>query len=219
MSNSIQTSTPQQQQQQPTTTATTGIPTPSFFRISRAPESTRILTTPTPQIDRENEPQQTINLIMTLFQETKVHHPARLIYALAGRLFHPSSPIPFGGTRSSPGYLAFKGETPESLLRFIVSEAYRVSWMILNRVVLDFVVLHINHVLELHYRGVKDELDEWMMKGMKRAGHIEWFGAHYIPRQLRHVRESSVRVIPYSVEFRVRRAAGASKRASNPSRG
>ncbi|KAI9346195.1 hypothetical protein BDR26DRAFT_1005356 [Obelidium mucronatum] len=202
-------------QQQPTTT--NGIPNPFFFHISRAPESARILTTPTPRIDKENEPLQTITLIMTLFQQTKVHHPARLIYALAGRLFHPSSPIPFGGTRSSPGYLAFKGETAESLLRFIISETYRVSWMILNCVVFDFLVSHVNYIMDLQYRGVKDELDEWMMKGMKRAGHIEWFGAHYIPRQLRHVRESSSsRAIPYSVEFRVHRPPAAFKRQTNP---
>ncbi|KAI9348235.1 hypothetical protein BDR26DRAFT_854288 [Obelidium mucronatum] len=133
------------------------------------------------------------------------------------RISRAPDPIPFGGTRSSPGYLAFTGHTPESLLEFIISETYKVSWRILNRVVFDFVVSHINWIVDLHYRGVKDELDEWMMKGLKRAGHIEWFGAHYIPRQLRHVWESRGKSIPYSVEFRVRRSTIASIRTTSPS--
>ncbi|KAI9346193.1 hypothetical protein BDR26DRAFT_856013 [Obelidium mucronatum] len=179
--------------------------TPAYYEISIIPNLNRATVIPAESQephDQQALPQKTIQAVLALFQATKAH-PDRLVYALAGKLFHPTSPIPFGGTRSAPGYILYKGTTTDSLITFIITETYRMTWIIMNRIVLDFVSGQINAVLEMQCWGSKDELDELMMKGMKRAGHVEWFGAHYIPPRLRHVGETNH--IPYSIEFCVGR--------------
>ncbi|KAI9346194.1 hypothetical protein BDR26DRAFT_916626 [Obelidium mucronatum] len=197
----------------PANTTVANQPKPTFYEICVAQNTRKTFVQEIPHADDAFmfQPAQTVHSkrgldrVLALFRSTKAP-PNRLIYALAGRIFHPSSPIPFGGARSAPGYLAFTGSNAESLAAFIISETYRITLVIRNRIVMDFVSLHINAVLELQVRGCKDELDEWMLKGLKRAGHIEWFGAHYIPHRLRHIGESDGGgVVPYSVEFCVHR--------------
>ncbi|ORY53281.1 hypothetical protein BCR33DRAFT_733019 [Rhizoclosmatium globosum] len=44
----------------------------------------------------------------------------RLTLAVAGLLFKPTSPPPYGGTKKAPGFLKFKGSSASDLLRFMV---------------------------------------------------------------------------------------------------
>ncbi|KAI9328370.1 hypothetical protein BDR26DRAFT_874168 [Obelidium mucronatum] len=136
--------------------------------------------------------------ILTCFQNTRCH-PHRFIYCLAGRLFFSAAPLPFGGARKNPGYTAFEGSNPDQLLSFIISSAYRVYWNARGRAGLDIIIETVNLILDWHRRGLRDELDELLLKGMKKSGHIEWFGAAYIPEQLRHAYEADVMV--QCVEF------------------
>ncbi|KAJ3058633.1 hypothetical protein HDU98_005271, partial [Podochytrium sp. JEL0797] len=124
--------------------------------------------------------------ILNLFSRAKVH-PDRLIYALAGILFRPESNFPFGGSKTQPGYAKFNGRNAEQLLDFIVTSAYKGFWMMKQEKILVSVVASVNRVLELHFSGEKDMVDELMMRGVKKAGHIDWFGAAFIPEHLKHV--------------------------------
>ncbi|KAJ3075726.1 hypothetical protein HDU98_007118 [Podochytrium sp. JEL0797] len=148
-------------------------------------------------------PAQTTAAIAHLFASTQVHRD-RLVYALAGKVFTPQSPRPFGGARSKPGYTAFNGLTPQALLQYIVTETYRVYTQTMAKGLLAFLARSVADVMEMQWAGMKDEIDECLLKGMKRAGHCAWFGAVYIPRRLRHC--GAVRVATSSVvQFGVRR--------------
>ncbi|KAI9346203.1 hypothetical protein BDR26DRAFT_932059 [Obelidium mucronatum] len=124
----------------------------------------------------------------TLFTSTRVHSD-RLIYALAGSLFDSRSPQPFGGTKMNPGFLKYQGTTAAEVLQFIITESYTAYWNEMNVKGIKFVVTSVNRTMDLHYRGMKDEIDELMLKGMKKAGAIEWFGAMLIPKHLCHAYE------------------------------
>ncbi|KAJ3121747.1 hypothetical protein HK100_012244, partial [Physocladia obscura] len=111
-----------------------------------------------------------------------VHHD-RLVYCIAGMLFAHTSPDPFGGTKSKPGYANFDGESVASLLRFIVSAAYFSYWGLKGREGLESVVYCVNRVVMLHSITTsvlevdnKYVTDELLLNGMKRSGHIEWYG-------------------------------------------
>ncbi|ORY24645.1 hypothetical protein BCR33DRAFT_747760 [Rhizoclosmatium globosum] len=57
--------------------------------------------------------------------------------------------------------------------------------------------------------GRKDELDELMLKGVKKAGHCDWFGVVRVPAYLKHVGEEGVEVefvgfVPPSVALGMR---------------
>ncbi|ORY33624.1 hypothetical protein BCR33DRAFT_520323 [Rhizoclosmatium globosum] len=106
----------------------------------------------------------TITLLTTLFSSTRVHKD-RFIYALAGCLFTPTSPTPFGGSKTKPGYISFHGQTPAHLLHYILKNAYKVHYTIRQSKSLKLVVSSVNRVLDLHMAGRKDELDELMLKG------------------------------------------------------
>ncbi|KAI9328376.1 hypothetical protein BDR26DRAFT_873518 [Obelidium mucronatum] len=131
--------------------------------------------------------------ILTCFQSARCH-PHRFIYCLAGRLFFSAAPLPFGGTRKNPGYAEFEGTTPDELLSFIISSAYKLYWNARGRAGLDIIVEVVNLILDWHRQGLKDELDELLLKGMKKSGHIEWFGAAAVPRHLANVFETNVEV-------------------------
>ncbi|KAI8608637.1 hypothetical protein BC830DRAFT_1154457 [Chytriomyces sp. MP71] len=148
--------------------------------------------------------QYSISTIMSILANTQAH-PDRLIYALAGTVFKPESPIPFGGPRLSPGYAQFKGESCQSLLHFIVAGAYDCYHRYRDRKVMDLVCISIGRVLAMHYQGMKDALDERVLKGMKKSGHIEWFGAANIPDDLQHVKEIRGRDSTAAVEFSARK--------------
>ncbi|KAI8828706.1 hypothetical protein BJ741DRAFT_625336 [Chytriomyces cf. hyalinus JEL632] len=111
----------------------------------------------------------------------------RCIYILAGFMFWPHSALPFGGPKGNPGFAQFNGDTPQDLLRFIVTGAVKKYRHMRGRDALDLVVGCANKVLELEQLGAKDVLDEYMLKGMKKAGHVPFFGASYIPPRLQHV--------------------------------
>ncbi|KAJ3079854.1 hypothetical protein HK100_010298, partial [Physocladia obscura] len=112
----------------------------------------------------------------------RVHHD-RLVYCIAGMLFAHTSPGPFGGTKSNPGYVNFDGKSVASLLRFIVSAAYLSYWGLKGREGLESVVHCVNRVVMLHSITTavlevdnKYLTDELLLNGMKRSGHIEWYG-------------------------------------------
>ncbi|KAI9346172.1 hypothetical protein BDR26DRAFT_122777 [Obelidium mucronatum] len=128
--------------------------------------------------------------LYSLFATTKLTNPGRLIYALAGACFHAKAPLPFGGRKATPGFAAFQGRTVQEVLVFIIEGMYTTHWKLGTKVVVKFVCDAVNRVVGLQKSGgCKDTLDELMMRGMKRSGHIDWFGAHYIPKWLRHVEE------------------------------
>ncbi|KAJ3071319.1 hypothetical protein HDU99_002456 [Rhizoclosmatium hyalinum] len=147
-----------------------------------------VLTTSPPNTLNQTLVTSTLNLLSTLFSRTRVHKD-RFIYALAGFLFDSSSPTPFGGPKTKPGYTFFTGDSPALLLEFIVKEIYRVQWSIKQTKALKLVVECVNRVLELHFEGEKDVVDELVLKGMKKAGHCEWFGVVRIPEYLGFVGE------------------------------
>ncbi|KAI9342839.1 hypothetical protein BDR26DRAFT_858853 [Obelidium mucronatum] len=138
--------------------------------------------------------------VMVSFGQTKVH-PDRIIYAIAGTLFYPWSPLPFGGPKTCPGYTSFDGSDAMELLKYILTESFQVHWQCKGRESLDFVVGCINEVLTLHYQGDKEELDERMLKGMKKAGHIQWQGQNIIPAYLSHIDEGTGTSTNSTVEF------------------
>ncbi|ORY28440.1 hypothetical protein BCR33DRAFT_725146 [Rhizoclosmatium globosum] len=78
----------------------------------------------------------------------------------------------------NPGYSRFTGSDPDALLHFIVNEAYTTYCSVNN-------ILPVKLVL--------------MLKGIKKSGHSEWFGAHYIPDHLQHRDEP--RAGNHGVEF------------------
>ncbi|KAJ3062931.1 hypothetical protein HDU98_001247 [Podochytrium sp. JEL0797] len=136
---------------------------------------------------------ETITSISTLFGCTRAH-PERLIYGLAGTVFTPNAPPPWGGPRMRPGYVNYSGHSANDLLEYIVTGAYNMYWFSKDKRVLEFVSTSVNKVLAMQYRGRKDPLDERLLQGLKKAGHIDWQGATTIPDYLAHVNENSVRL-------------------------
>ncbi|KAJ3230309.1 hypothetical protein HDU81_004610 [Chytriomyces hyalinus] len=135
--------------------------------------------------------QITRNTIVELYEIlSKTHaHPHRLIYALTGSIFTHKSPLPFGGSKTSPGYLKFVGPDAKTLLEFIIYQAYQFCDTFRDDRSLKQISTAINRVLAMQYRGMKDMLDELMLRGMKKAGHCNWFGAVYVPSHLSHTSE------------------------------
>ncbi|KAI8832410.1 hypothetical protein BJ741DRAFT_614466 [Chytriomyces cf. hyalinus JEL632] len=126
--------------------------------------------------------------IRSLFSNSKVS-PSRLIYITAGLAFSPASPKPFGGPKTQPGYIEYIGTTVTSLLHYLVEASFKRYWACRGRDALDFLVSCVNRARKLHFDGNADILNELMLKGMKKAGHIEWNKPARIPEALRHRRE------------------------------
>ncbi|KAJ3010719.1 UNVERIFIED_CONTAM: hypothetical protein HDU68_002008, partial [Siphonaria sp. JEL0065] len=105
------------------------------------------------------EIQESYSTLLVLFNNTRVH-PYRLVYALAGRLFDTQTPIFGGPTKAQPSYAKFDGENADDLLKYIVSETIQA----LNKSVIEFVAKCINHILDLHFGGDKETMDELMLK-------------------------------------------------------
>ncbi|ORY40826.1 hypothetical protein BCR33DRAFT_359345 [Rhizoclosmatium globosum] len=161
-------------------------------RLYLTPSTTtpnRIALTPCPpSIPKVTAIQESVESLLTVFSSTRVHRD-RLIYALAGCLFCPQSPPPFGGSKTKPGYISFDGESAYELLHYIVAESLGIQWKLKQTKAVKLVGASVNRVLGLHYAGIKDEVDELMLKGMKKAGHSEWFGVVRVPEHLVHVSE------------------------------
>ncbi|KAJ3117879.1 hypothetical protein HDU96_005012 [Phlyctochytrium bullatum] len=103
--------------------------------------------------------------------------PHRLIYAMAGRIFIVQAPKPIGG-KPSPGFKKFDGETPDDVLSWILDKAVepplsgRGRKKVPPATILRFVVEHLNLVLEMKRNGEKDAMDDTVLKGMFRSGHL-----------------------------------------------
>ncbi|KAJ3013492.1 UNVERIFIED_CONTAM: hypothetical protein HDU68_000650, partial [Siphonaria sp. JEL0065] len=159
----------------------------------------RIGLLPSPaDLSQQHLIQHSLSTLYTLFKSTRVH-PDRFIYALAGTLFDWRSPQPFGGSKMKPGFLNYTGTNTTDLLHFIITEAYMAYWNNMNVKGIKFVVVSINQILDLHHHGVKDTTDELLLKGMKKAGHIEWFGPANVPYFMRHIEEDGV--LPSGISF------------------
>ncbi|KAI9327379.1 hypothetical protein BDR26DRAFT_875531, partial [Obelidium mucronatum] len=138
---------------------------------------------------------QSKTAIEALFSMYTVSNPNRLFYAMAGYVFHRNTESPpFGGAiKSNPGYLQFQGTNAIELLEFLVSEAFQAYWGLKGREAVDLVAEAANRVYEMQVQREKDGLDELMMQGMRKAGHIDWVGHYVIPIELRHVNEKKIK--------------------------
>ncbi|KAJ3142573.1 hypothetical protein HK100_000949 [Physocladia obscura] len=123
-----------------------------------------------------------VNEVISCFAVINTHLD-RLIYCLAGILFKPTSPEPFGGPKSFPGYWLYEGTTTSALIEFIVNSAYRTYWGWKGRFGLDAVVSAVNRVLELHNETgrFKSLADEYVLRGMDRSNHAEYRKVSSIP--------------------------------------
>ncbi|KAI8830394.1 hypothetical protein BJ741DRAFT_581430 [Chytriomyces cf. hyalinus JEL632] len=126
--------------------------------------------------------------IRSLFSHCKVSR-SRLIYITAGLMFTPASPMPFGGPKTRPGYTEYIGTTVVSLLLYLVESSFKRYWTCRGREALDFLVGCANKARNLHFAGDADVLNELMLKGIKKAGHIAWNKPVRIPEALRHRQE------------------------------
>ncbi|KAJ3072047.1 hypothetical protein HDU99_002284, partial [Rhizoclosmatium hyalinum] len=143
---------------------------------------------------------ETIASIYYLFNQAQCHNE-RLIYALCGHVFSPSAPPPHGGPRLKPGYINYGGQTPKDLLEYMVASSYEMYWYCKDKKVLEFIVISVNKVLAMQFRGQKDVIDERLLQGLKRAGHIDWHGAAIIPEYLSHCPPDQVASGAHVVEF------------------
>ncbi|KAJ3250275.1 hypothetical protein HDU77_006805 [Chytriomyces hyalinus] len=143
--------------------------------------------------------------IQSFFSNSKVS-PSRLIYITAGLAFDPASPKPFGGPKTHPGYVEYDGTTVASLLEYLVESSFKRYWACRGREALDFVAGCVNRARKLHYAGNADILNELMLKGMKKSGHIPWNALVTIPETLRHRQEVQSDVETNEVRFSSRRS-------------
>ncbi|KAJ3199168.1 hypothetical protein HDU67_003066, partial [Dinochytrium kinnereticum] len=117
-------------------------------------------------------------------------HPDRLIYALAGRTFNVNSPRPIGG-KKNPGFAEYSGTTPEDLLQWLVTKAAEPPNTGRGRKrtapgeALKFIVEQLNELMGLQRNRHKDAMDDAILKGMSKAGHIKSSGRIVIPQYLR----------------------------------
>ncbi|ORY53230.1 hypothetical protein BCR33DRAFT_732982 [Rhizoclosmatium globosum] len=98
-------------------------------RVVHHPSPTKSFSFPQPSSSIQTSPgPPSIHAIQSLFSSAlpRNTHPDRPIYALAGKLFHPGAPAPFGGKKSKPGYTSFTGSAASELLEYIVGEAFAV---------------------------------------------------------------------------------------------
>ncbi|KAI8616875.1 hypothetical protein BC830DRAFT_1116151 [Chytriomyces sp. MP71] len=142
------------------------------------------------------------NAVISFLSQAKVS-PNRLLYIATGIIFDARSPPPFGGPKARPGYIAYKGRGALPLLQFILTSSFK--WYISSRgpQALQFVVASINKALVLHRHRGRDFLNELMLRGMKRAGHIEWSKVARIPQSLQHVAE--IEAVSEGVRFTPKR--------------
>ncbi|KAJ3231304.1 hypothetical protein HDU81_003867, partial [Chytriomyces hyalinus] len=141
-----------------------------------------------PTYPQESIIRDSCTAILHLFSQSRVS-PHRLVYISAGSMFQPQSPLPYGGSKTKPGYIEYTGNDVDSLLWFMVSSAFKWYWGCRGRTGIDFLTHSVNHTVALHDKGDKDFLDELLLKGMKKAGHIEWSKAAVILENLRFVPE------------------------------
>ncbi|KAI8616886.1 hypothetical protein BC830DRAFT_1080312 [Chytriomyces sp. MP71] len=126
------------------------------------------------------------NAIVSYFSQARVS-PNRLLYIAISRIFDHQSPRPFGGKKSQPGYADYNGWSAHSLLEYTMTICFKWYWGYRGPVALQFVVEAVNNALVLHLEGNHGHLNELTLKGMKRAGHIDWCKAAMLPLELQDV--------------------------------
>ncbi|KAI9351476.1 hypothetical protein BDR26DRAFT_430211 [Obelidium mucronatum] len=126
--------------------------------------------------------------VLHVFSTTKVH-PHRLIYGVTGLVFRPCSPKPFGGPKAKPGYRLLVGHTSNGLLTVIIKETIQQLIRMKEAGAIEALVAAVNKVMELQAAGARDQLNELVMKGIQKSGHIEWRKVGSLPEYLRHVDE------------------------------
>ncbi|KAJ3193502.1 hypothetical protein HK101_004710, partial [Irineochytrium annulatum] len=104
--------------------------------------------------------------------------PDRPIYALIGRVFQPTSPVPFGG-KSRPGYASFTGDTAVDVLDWVVVKAISpphrgrgLRGVLPPGGALIWLAGEANAVVQWISTGDKDSVDESMLRGMVRTRHL-----------------------------------------------
>ncbi|KAI8845277.1 hypothetical protein BJ741DRAFT_587480 [Chytriomyces cf. hyalinus JEL632] len=139
---------------------------------------------------RDRVIRQSYLALLDLFATTKVH-PNRLIYAMAGMIYTLHAPAPFGGVHKFSTLATDTGTTANELLLYTVTRGFDHYFKFRDRGALKCIVARANKVLHYQTIGLKDALDEAMLKGMKKAGRITTYSAVVIPESLKHVDESS----------------------------
>ncbi|KAJ3203979.1 hypothetical protein HDU67_009845 [Dinochytrium kinnereticum] len=126
-------------------------------------------------------------------------HRDRFIYALAGKVFTINAPHPIGGKRR-PGFFAFKGQNPIEAVEWIVEQAVLLPVRGRGRRraippggVLKYVAEAVTRIGVCHRDGIKDELDDAVLKGMTRTQHFDpENGRAVIPEHLRGYGRSKI---------------------------
>ncbi|KAJ3118311.1 hypothetical protein HDU96_002468 [Phlyctochytrium bullatum] len=135
--------------------------------------------------------QQTMDVFYAALNDV-CNNPCRLIYSLASRVFTTKAVRPLGGR--SPEFLEYDGDTPEDLLEFILAKAIepptngRGRKKVEAGECLEFVVQEMNDIIRIHRNDGKDEIDNMLLSGMTKAGHItiKLGNRIVIPEELRH---------------------------------
>ncbi|KAJ3143920.1 hypothetical protein HK101_002947 [Irineochytrium annulatum] len=133
----------------------------------------------------------------------------RLAYALAGQVFKLKAPHPFGGQKKDAGFLHFDGHNVDDVLSFIVSGMFATSPAKARKkkkpsakpkpsaaggIDADatplppsfaFVIACLNDVIDIFLSDEKDEMDQLVVRGMVRAGHLSEEGRIWLPRNVR----------------------------------
>ncbi|KAJ3201432.1 hypothetical protein HDU67_001335, partial [Dinochytrium kinnereticum] len=107
-------------------------------------------------------------------------------------MFQVNAPRPFGG-KKNVGFSDYTGRTTGDLLAWILKRATeppnsgRGKKRAAPGEALKYTVDQLNEVLALQKKGSKDEMDEAVLKGMSRAGHLDkTTNRIYLPEYLRH---------------------------------
>ncbi|KAI8616869.1 hypothetical protein BC830DRAFT_1080301 [Chytriomyces sp. MP71] len=161
-----------------------------------------IITAGNPTASEQSVLADSCNAIVSYFSQAKVS-PNRLLYIAISRVFDLQSPRPFGGQKSRPGYAEYKGKSAHSLLEYTVTMCFKWYWGCRGPEALQFTVESMNLALEMHHKHDRDYLNEVTLKGMRRAGHIDWVKAAFLPYALRDEaeRERSAELRAAEVRF------------------
>ncbi|KAJ3093692.1 hypothetical protein HDU96_002090 [Phlyctochytrium bullatum] len=134
--------------------------------------------------------------------------PDRLVYALAGRVFNTTSPLPYGG-KKRPGFHAFRGTTADDVLVWILEKAVECPKRGRGRRgilppggALRYVAREVNHLLGLQRGNGKDLIDDMVLRGLTRTGHRQTYPGQrtLVPSHLRAVMPEAAAAIR-TVEF------------------
>ncbi|KAI8847749.1 hypothetical protein BC829DRAFT_418083 [Chytridium lagenaria] len=151
-----------------------------------------LLHAPSPEQSRWTQPQleeHCIQVFRIAMDDCGTHHD-RLIYALAGRIFTINAPRPIGG-KKNPGFAEYSGSTTADLMAWIVAKAAEPPNTGRGRKrttpgeALSYVVENFNELMALQRNRNKDAMDDVILKGMTKAGHIERSGRIVLPQYLR----------------------------------